>query len=297
MPISLPPFSRRRFLAASLAAGVSLVFPRRAPAVATDPHRIAFFSDLHLAADRKYVHKTGTIPWENIQQATRETLALSPAPSAVLINGDCSLSKGLAEEYACVIDALRPLRQAGLPIHITLGNHDERQNFWKFVAPQRPQIDMPRHLGIFETPRANVFLLDSLDVTDKTPGTLGKDQLEWLRRQLDARADKPALVMAHHDVDLKPKGTGLTDSKALLDILLPRKHVKVYIFGHTHNWRHAQMDGFHLLNLPTTAYIFDKTSPIGWVDAQLRRDGASFKLCALDTKHPQHGRAFDLKWR
>jgi hypothetical protein len=50
------------------------------------------------------------------------------------------------------------------------------------------------------------YLLDSLDVTNKTPGTLGAEQLEWLEKSLKAAADRPALVMVHHNP--QPAGLG-----------------------------------------------------------------------------------------
>jgi len=51
------------------------------------------------------------------------------------------------------------------------------------------------------------------------------------------------------------------------------------------------------VNLPTTAYVFDKAQPSGWVDAQVRADGITLRLSALDRQHPAHGRCVDLAWR
>src|SRR5205085_4201559 len=88
-----------------------------------------------------------------------------------------------------------------------------------------------RHVAVVRLPRANLFLLDSLDVTDGVPGRLGEGQLAWLARALDAAADRPALVVGHHDLMTAPppadrKPSGLLDTEALLKVLEPRKQVK-----------------------------------------------------------------------
>ena len=50
MPIQLPPISRRRFLAGSLAAGAGMLLPRRllADDVPVDPNRFALLADTHV---------------------------------------------------------------------------------------------------------------------------------------------------------------------------------------------------------------------------------------------------------
>jgi 3',5'-cyclic AMP phosphodiesterase CpdA len=151
-------------------------------------------------------------------------------------------------------------------------------------------------------------MLDSLDVTKQTPGLLGGDQLAWLAKTLDASADKVNLVMVHHNpyapppkgppVPDKSKVPGLIDTAALLDVLSPRKQAKALIFGHTHRWSHEQRDdGLHLVNLPTTAYVFSPEQPSGWTDARLEETGATFELHTLDPKHAWSGQKLNLTWR
>src|SRR5205085_5467308 len=150
-----------------------------------------------------------------------------------------------------------------------------------------------------ETPLANWYLLDSLDKTNVTPGRLGSEQLEWLKKALDARTNKPAIIFGHHHPDFAtsvPVG-GLLDTQALFDVLGPRKQVKAYIFGHTHHWELAQRDGIHLINLPPVAYVFQPKDPSGWVDVSLSKDGAVLAFYSLDTAHPAHGKKHELTWR
>ena len=299
MPISLPPITRRRFLAGALAAtGGTLCGRAFAAAGERDPHRFALLSDLHIPARPGAEHRA-TDMTANLRHVTRELLAFEERPAAVLVSGDCTLSTGTAQEYAHLLRLLSPLRQAGDPIHIALGNHDHRQRFWEAVpgeAHNRPVAD--RHVAIVPSPRANWFLLDSLDVTNQTPGALGAPQIAWLAGALDEHADRPAIIVVHHHPDANnPHTMGLRDTVPLYEVLLPRKHVKAVIFGHTHDWKTAEHEGLHLVNLPPTAYVFRAGRPNGWVDLQLDDGGMTLELRSLNRRHEQHGERVELEWR
>jgi len=311
MPVTLPPISRRRFIAGSLAAGAAAALGPSwsfAAEAAADPHRIALLSDIHIDANRAFA-KAQTNVWDNLQQASNEILALTPQPAAVLINGDLTHHQGNPEDYATLIDALAPLRKGGLTLHMTMGNHDNRTNFWRAAIPPDPARQKAladREVCLIEFQRANVLMLDSLDVTTATPGLIGPAQLAWLTKTLDARPDKPALVFVHHDPDQrtdeekkdpKKKLSGLADTTAFLDVIRPRKQVKAYVFGHTHDWHYQEHDGVHFVNLPPTAWLFKEGPPRGWVDLHLTEAGATFELRSLDPKHPQHGQKLELTWR
>src|SRR5436309_14463130 len=110
-----------------------------------------------------------------------------------------------------------------------LGNHDNRERFWEGLGDQDEKVQRPvadRQVGVVEGRHANWFLLDSLMETAKTPGVLGERQLDWLATALDARADKPAIVVAHHNpIEIGHPVAGLTDSPALFEVMKARKHV------------------------------------------------------------------------
>jgi predicted phosphodiesterase len=312
MPITLPPLSRRRFLAGSLAATAAALSPswlHAANETPVDPHRLILLSDIHIDADRKMA-KANTNPWDNFRQATDDLLkTITPTrPAAVLINGDLTHHQGNPEDYVTVLDALAPIRAAGLPLHMTMGNHDNRANFWKALPPDdaRDKSIEDRQTLLIQTPRANLLILDSLDKIAQTPGVVGEQQLAWLTKTLDAHPDKPALVFTHHDPDQRTEAdrkdprkklTGLTDTQALLDILYHRKQVKAHVFGHTHTWTTFTREGLHSVNLPPTAWVFKEDRPQGWTDLRLTESGATFTLNCLNPKHPQHAQVLDLKWR
>jgi hypothetical protein len=189
---------------------------------------------------------------------------------------------------------------AGLPMHMTVGNHDDRDRFWN--ALPREQVDanlkLRRQSSIISTPQANWFLLDSLNKTNASPGELGRDQLEWLAAELDARAYKPAIVMLHHDPVRNGKPGSLLDSEQLLAITRPRRQVKALFFGHTHVWDVAQdQSGIHLINLPATGYTLHMRSFIGWVSCQVFADKAMLRVHTLNPKARENGQIVPLKWR
>jgi Icc protein len=300
MPIHLPPISRRRFLLRSLAGGAALAFSPSlfAAGKRTDPNSWALLSDIHLAADRSFMAR-GINMTDHFTEVSRELLALPKCPAGVFITGDCAYNSGQAKDYALIAELLEPIRAGQIPVHLALGNHDNRERFWEAFptekAVQRPLAD--RQVALLRTERANWFILDSLEKTLSTPGLLGQEQLDWLAGALDANPDKPALVLLHHNPGISGN-IGLKDSAALLEIMRPRKQVKAYLFGHTHDWDVWQdASGIHLINLPPVAYVFSKEKPAGWVHATLERKGMRLELRCVDPKHPSQGQVVKLDWR
>ena len=300
MPIHLSQISRRQFLRRTFAAGTAAAFAPHlfAETKSVDPHRWIFLSDTHIAADKKSVQRGANMA-ENLARATREIAALDTRPSAFLVNGDCAFNTGELADYAAFTVIISPLRTIA-PLHLTLGNHDHREHFWNAVSDvakdARPVED--HHVSLVRSPRANWFLLDTLEKTNSTPGILGEAQLAWLEKSLDANADKPAIIVGHHNLQNADEKGALKDTTQLLKILEPRRHVKAYIFGHTHHWSNeTHASGIHLINLPPIAYLFKATDPNGWVTADLKSDGVNLRLQCFDETHSANQQKVELKWR
>jgi Icc protein len=313
MSIHIIPITRRRFLRVSARGAVAAIAVPSVRAtlskeVPVDRHRFAFLSDTHIMADPTAVAR-GINMADHLRQVVAEIAAQTARPAGVVVNGDLATdgSPPTAGAYRHLAQLLDPLSKRGMPIHLTMGNCDRRSLFAETLAamlPGTPPV-AGRLVNVLQTERANFFLLDSLYNTERTvtEGDLGMNQIEWLKRALDQHAEKPAIVICHHNVN-QPEaksGTaqegGLRDGAALVDVLRPRKHVKAFIFGHTHEWRRWELDGIHFINLPTTAYIFDPHEPRGWVDVRLEKRGMSLMLESLDKTHPKHGKKLVLRWR
>jgi 3',5'-cyclic AMP phosphodiesterase CpdA len=304
MPVSLAPTSRRHFLGSSAAALLAYATPkvRAADGARADPDRFALLSDVHIHADK--ATRTGdTVVWETLSQAVREIVALDPPPAATIVNGDCAHMRGRREDYATFVEGVAPLRRAGMGVHMTLGNHDSRENFLNAVTPGDVRANdtavADRMVCVLPARWADLYLLDSLDRPNTLKGVLGRGQLDWLARALDARPDRPALVFVHHNPDGRPQDqrAGLVETEQLFEVLLPRKQVKALFYGHSHVWTYTRRQGMHLVNLPPTAWLFMPALPRGWVDLRLGEGGATMELRSLDADHHQHGERVRLDWR
>jgi 3',5'-cyclic-AMP phosphodiesterase len=299
MPVHYPAHSRRRFLA-QLVGGVAAVHGASwLTAAEADGEQWLLFSDPHIAADRAKVAREVNMA-ENLERAVKAALAKGRGAKGVFVNGDCAFNTGEAGDYATFASLIEPLRQAGLPVHVTLGNHDQRENIRKGLkeAGDQKAYLTDKQVSIVEGKEANWFLLDTLEQTNKTPGLLGEAQLAWLGKELDARKDKPAIVMMHHNPDLKEKPSGLKDTARLWEVLAPRKQVKALFYGHSHIWKVEQHEsGIHQINLPAVAYVFNQAMTNGWAEVELTAKQMTLQLNAFKKEFADNGKRKVLTWR
>lgn len=307
MPIFLSAIPRRRFLQGVLAGTVLAGLPLRAEEAA-DPRDVwALLSDTHIPGDRNRTGGSPPVrPVGHLAKIREDILSGSVGkPGAVIVSGDCVYMEGLPEDYATLLEEFRPFRRAGMDVHFVMGNHDNRRAFLDAVAAESgqkaPEAVPDRLTSVLETPKANFFLLDSLTETNRSQGRFGDEQLRWLADELDARRDKPAILVAHHYPDYTRRTVSnphaLGDTEDFYRVIVPRKQVKAFVFGHSHLWRLLKQDAIHLVNLPATAWRFDPAQPFAWVLMQLRGDGMTLRLRSIDPEHPKHDQQINLAWR
>ncbi len=305
MPIILPPITRRQFIKRSLAFGGTAIMAPHAMAAADrkgaglDQNRVALLADTHISADPTRVYPGTKWPGTPVKEdehesvnmaacladAAKSVLALNPRPAQLIVNGDCALSNGKESEYKEFLRLVEPIRAAGITVHVTIGNHDNRENLWKLL-PFLKEEQMGVQAGVVELPHANLVLLDS-----GKRGVLGEEQLDWLAKELDQRADKPALIFGHFNpypnLGVRPI-KGMRDGPSLLKLLAERKHARGYFYGHTHEWQYDRREHLHLINQPAVSYYFGKGHAHGWVDMKLSETTAELELQCIDPKHKQH---------
>jgi Icc protein len=307
MPIHFASCSRRRFLGATALLGGGLLTRFGVSAATNDADSFALLSDTHIAADPDKVLRETNL-CANLKAVVAEVKAMAATPSAVLLNGDAALNEGQVGDYEQLLTQLAPLLGSSAPpLHIGMGNHDDRANFRAVVKPGTPKLIESKHVALVEGRHVNWFLIDTLRVTNKVEGELGEEQHRWLDAALKAHADKPAIVVGHHNPQFLPasqpdnaesekvKVTGLVDTESFITLLEGHRHVKAYVYGHTHTWLdERRASGLHLINLPPVAYVFAKERPNGWVEVTTTPATASFRLHALDKKHPEEGATIEL---
>lgn len=299
MPVHLPAQNRRQFLF-TLGAGF-LTYSTGAFAKDSQQSDIIYLlNDTHIGEKHP---ENSPVP-SHLRKVVSELVSLKQKPACVLINGDLALRDGQPGDYRHLAKLIRPLQEAKIDMHLTLGNHDERDVFYSVMQEEQPETPpvKSKHISVVQTPHANFFLLDSLHKTMVTQGTLGADQRTWLAKALDAHADKPAIIMTHHNPRLGGDPNhfpgGLTDSVELWEILAPRKQVKAYIHGHIHHRSNAEHKGIHIINTPATSYVGNpKASTTGWTIAKLSPTGITLTTRTTDDQHPWNHQSQTLTWR
>ncbi len=306
MPVTLPALTRRSLLKQGACAGLSLLAAEQLCSAAADERKELWllFSDTHIAEDRTHVERETNMA-EHLQQAVREVLRVQEKERAfgLFVNGDLAFKEGQPGDYNAFVDLMHPVRAAGIDVHLTLGNHDNREKFWEGCEElvQNKKLVPLKQLDVLTSALVNWVLLDSLQETNHTPGELGESQIGWLNRTLRDLPDKPTIVMVHHNpqgaVPEAGKATGLIDTEALINVLDSHPKVKALIYGHTHNWEvKTKNSGLHCINLPPVAYVFNKQRPSGWVTARVDAKGMTLELRSLNITHPEHGQKKRLEW-
>lgn len=299
MPISLVPPSRRRFLQTGALASLGAL----TDASANEERWFALLADTHIEADPAKEAR-GTNMANNLKQVVAEVLTEKTAPEFVVVNGDCAYNTGLAEDYATFRTLIQPLLDAGIPIHLTMGNHDDRGPFYG-VFPESvvgsKEIEN-QHLAIVETYHVNWIFLDTLDIVNKVTGKLGNEQRNWLAKTLDEMGDKPVLIVGHHYPQYMPEGStatvsGLADTVEFMELLRSKPQVKAYFYGHSHNYEFKKTsNSLHLANQPPVSYLFDDKKPNGWFKARTTPSSITIELSCINKGHSLHGEKTSLEW-
>jgi 3',5'-cyclic AMP phosphodiesterase CpdA len=322
MPFSLLPsdeslsrvdaVSRRTLLKTGLAAigatalGALQEMPLGATPYATEDSAaadwIALVSDTHIDQDPSAVARDNNMT-NNLKKVVAQILAEPVRPKAVLIDGDLAYGIGRKDDYVQLLKLLHPFTDAGLPVHMGLGNHDDRDNFREVVGNaglvESGRVKAVESHHTLDVTMAGVrfLVLDSLQRPNFTPGLVGEKQIAWLADALKTQTETPTVLFVHHNPALIPT-QGLTDTAAVYEAVMPSPQVKAMIFGHTHVWNpFGQHEGVKLINLPAVAYPFNAAQPLGWTKFRPVQGGAVLTLNALDPAHPAHTKAELFNWR
>ena len=294
---------RREFILCLSAAGVGTTSCRMAHAAdGIDENLSVFVSDLHVGGTNPrfaYTH-------DRLLRVVDEILGMSPRPRRVVCFGDVALSYGLAADYAASRPILQRILDAGIDLHMTMGNHDRRSNFLKcWPSYAERQLVPGRFTRIVPLGSADLVLLDTLKGSDDRPdndmgpveGTIDPPQLAWLE-EFVANAKRPFFVGSHQFRDLYINGASPVARVS------KSRHFVGWIYGHDHVWcRDAKVASWAThrivptLALPSTGLWGD----IGYVCFRTTADGALAELKQSDfyfqtpTAHPSRPRYWDAR--
>ena len=263
--------NRRSFLASVAGSLVgSLVIQRVAFSSNAFRSSVALISDTHIHTDWSNSYR-GFTPSRNLASIVSQILS-SDAQIAFLC-GDAARANGQKGDYENLKQLVDPIAKK-MPLHIALGNHDDRVNFMSvFGSSNVATLGGKKHVTVADLGPQRWIVLDSLMYVDKVPGFLGQEQRDWLVETLKEDA-KPTVLMVHHTLG---EGDGdLLDTERLLAICEKHSHVKAVMFGHSHRWSVVRKGNLSWINLPAIGYNFADNEPVGWVYAELT--GSEIKL-------------------
>ena len=291
-PFDFWKISRRSFIAGCLAGCGRLALSSKA--FAAPPQQRAetwaLLSDVHISAklDRTFAASCMAI---NLRQAVAELIDLNP--DQLLFNGDVGYMRGRAEDYAAFLKLIAPLQGRGVPAHLTLGNHDHRTRFMQSLPVQNDAAVAEKAVSARRINGRQWLFLDSLERTQairgSSPGTSRGCE------RLDADSQTPTIVCLHHNPDLSP--VGLKDYDEFQRLVLPRRQVKLILFGHTHIFRAWETEGLHFVNLPALGFRLRPDTSLGWMSANFEPDGAKLTFRGVNRRQKDDGVVKELHWR
>jgi 3',5'-cyclic AMP phosphodiesterase CpdA len=220
--------------------------------------RIAVISDLN--------GSYGSTTYGDPVHAAVAALTDSIQPDVVLVTGDMVAGQQAGLDYEAMwlgfhAAVTSPLRDAGIPLAVTPGNHDasgyaafaeEREIFVaQWTAPGRvpavTMIDDSSYPLRYSFAHAGAFFL-SLDAT--TVGPISAEQRDWVAAQLDGAAAYP-IKIAYGHIPLHSVAVGREEEILADDALesLFRDHaLTAYISGHHHAYYPGARDGLRLVS-------------------------------------------------
>lgn len=242
-----------------------------------------FISDLHVGGANKSLGYTHA----RLGCVVDEILTMRPLPRRVVCFGDIALSYGLAADYAASKPILRRIVDAGIDLHLTLGNHDRRAEFFR-AWPEYlacPLVE-GRCTRVVDLGGCDLVILDTLKGADDraendmgpVEGTIDAAQLAWFEAFV-AAAKRPFFVGSHQFRDL------YIDGEKPISRAAKSAFFAGWIYGHEHSWcPDVSVASWEenliapTLALPSTGLWGD----IGYVLFRTEPDGAVAELRQVD---------------
>lgn len=191
--------------------------------------KFVVMSDLHL------------VPEGELSMTLDTTARLERAVDAVIDRyGDadfCVLAGDLADlgQRAAYERLQAIVARLPIPVHITLGNHDDRPTFLEVFgaefAGEAGNVDK-----VIDVKGYRVILLDSSE-PGRVDGVLTTEQIAWLTARLAEAADRPVIVILHHNANalhIASDTIRMLEPEAFIAALKTHPDIRQVIAGHVH---------------------------------------------------------------
>lgn len=150
--------------------------------------------------------------------------------SAVLISGDLC-DGGTAEDYAALRSALEK-RFPGIPLVVTLGNHDDSTAFRSGWLGETGRPGPWHH--ITRIADLSVIALDNSDPVSHPEGIIDLARCDWLKNALEAERGRARIVMTHHHLIPSQANFPSCEPDPMFNCILIENTPDAILCGHTH---------------------------------------------------------------
>lgn len=209
---------------------------------------IAQITDIHLGFDPENPQEFNR---QRLDRTLQELSALEPRPDILLATGDL-IDRGDAQSYSRLKEAFS---QCPFPVHMCMGNHDERFNFRK-VFPEIPFTDGYLQYELNEGP-LRFLVLDTLE-EGRHGGAFCEKRAQWLDARLAEKKDVPTIIVQHHppvEVGIEWMNTHPREPwvQRLSGCLSGHANIVAMLCGHVHRPIMSSWENITLSVCPSTA--------------------------------------------
>ncbi len=307
--------TRREFLKGTGAALAASMLPvsmvELAFADSSKNFTFAYISDSHIQhiEGTKFVRN-----WDRgLIRAVAETNLLDPKPDFVVFGGDLA-QLGMKEELDHGAEMLAKL---DYKTYCVMGEHDYYLDMGKYWSKlYGPHYYSWNHKGVhfvtlnsiltydewnnkWPSPMQRMIEMAGLDNPNGSPFMVGKEQIEWLKKDLaKVSKDTPVVVFSHSPIQKIYKGWNFwtEDAEEVQALLQPFDNATV-VYGHVHQIQYNQIGNISFHAVMATAWPWPYpesyaqaqshlpklTVPMNRADPFFERDATGWQLIDLDT--------------
>lgn len=215
--------------------------------------RILQLSDPHLLSDPDSRHRN--VPtYRSFRRVLRHLDSQVSGFDWVILTGDLAHDEQ-RETYRLL---RRTLEERSTPWRMIPGNHDCRA-LMREVFPEMTGSGRDSFGFCLDLPGWKLVGLDSR-LPGSASGRVGRRQVNWLRKELEAGSGVPTILFIHHPP--VPVGCpwldriGLEDAGQLRSVVEAAPQVQLVLCGHVHHEFRGRLGEVEVLSAPSTAFQF-----------------------------------------
>ena len=243
------------------------------------PFRAIVASDLHYTSSEHAVDVivSGMAFADEITDALVEEV-IAEAPDVFIMTGD-NTNSGARADALILVEKLSRIREAGIDVVITTGNHDMwvkdptvfEDCYWPLFTPDERDEASSSYVQVVNG--VALFAMDDNAVTMGAEGKFSQNTMAWLQEMLEKYSPQyPIVFLSHHNV-LVGLGQEQTESYRIqndeLPGLLKEYGVHLILTGHLHSQMLEEWDGLYEV---VNAMPFGGEHAIGRLEITLEPD-------------------------